>query len=65
MESTLEFDEAQTRKKLIDIMLKDAEWNIMDKESVKIELPLENHKGNGIFIRKEKGKFFLIELIVN
>jgi hypothetical protein len=32
IESTLDFNEAQTRKKLIDIMLKDAGWNVKDSE---------------------------------
>lgn len=47
VESTLEFNEAQTRKKLIDIMLKDAGWYLNDKELVKVELPLGDHKGKG------------------
>nr|WP_279221819.1 type I restriction endonuclease [Clostridium sp. JN-1] len=47
VESTLEFNEAQTRKKLIDIMLKDAGWDVNNKELVKLEVPLENHKGKG------------------
>lgn len=47
IESTLDFNEAHTRKKLIDIMLKDAGWNVGNNDSVKIELPLKDHKGKG------------------
>ncbi|HBJ2623660.1 DUF4145 domain-containing protein [Clostridium botulinum] len=44
VEETLNLNEAETRKKLIDIMLNDAGWDINNKELVKLELPLENHK---------------------
>ena len=47
VEDTLNLNEAETRKKLIDIMLKDAGWDINNKELVKLELPLENHKEQG------------------
>lgn len=47
VEETLNLNEAETRKKLIDIMLKDAGWDINNKELVKLELPLENHKEQG------------------
>jgi type I restriction enzyme R subunit len=47
VESTLDLNEAQTRKKLIDLMLKDAGWDISNNEFVKLELPLENHKKSG------------------
>lgn len=47
VESTLEFNEAQTREKLIDIMLKDAGWDVNNEELVKLELPLNNHRGKG------------------
>ncbi|MBU5591302.1 DEAD/DEAH box helicase family protein [Clostridium sp. MSJ-4] len=47
VEKTLELNEAETRKKLIDLMLKDAGWDINNKELVKLELPLENHKEDG------------------
>lgn len=47
VETTLELNEAQTRKKLIDIMLKDAGWDIEKKDLVKVELTLENHKEVG------------------
>ncbi|MBU3193724.1 DEAD/DEAH box helicase family protein [Clostridium algidicarnis] len=47
VEETLELNEAETRKKLIDIMLKDAGWDINNKELVKVELYLENHKETG------------------
>ncbi|WP_099346788.1 DEAD/DEAH box helicase family protein [Clostridium tertium] len=47
VEETLDLNEAETRKKLIDIMLKDAGWDINNKELVKLELPLENHKEQG------------------
>jgi type I restriction enzyme R subunit len=47
VEETLDLNEAETRKKLIDIMLKDAGWDVSNKELVKLELPLENHKEAG------------------
>lgn len=47
VEETLNLNEAETRRKLIDIMLKDAGWDIDNKELVKLELPLENHKEQG------------------
>lgn len=47
VETTLDLNEAETRKKLIDIMLKDAGWDINNKELVKLEFPLENHKEKG------------------
>lgn len=47
VETTLDLNEAETRKKLIDIILKDAGWDINNKELVKLELPLENHKEEG------------------
>lgn len=47
IEETLELNEAETRKKLIDIMLKDAGWDVANKELVKTEFPLENHKEAG------------------
>lgn len=47
VEETLELNEAETRKKLIDIMLKDAGWDVNNTEFVKLELPLENHKEAG------------------
>lgn len=45
VELSLELNEAETRKKLIDIMLKDAGWDVNNNELVKLELTLENHKG--------------------
>ena len=47
VETTLELNEAETRKKLIDIMLKEAGWNVNNKDLVKLEFPLENHKELG------------------
>ncbi|WP_129595936.1 DEAD/DEAH box helicase family protein [Anaerophilus nitritogenes] len=47
VEETLELNEAETRKKLIDIMLKDAGWDISNNEFVKVEFLLENHKEAG------------------
>ncbi|MBU5268603.1 DEAD/DEAH box helicase family protein [Clostridium cochlearium] len=47
IEETLELNEAETRKKLIDIMLKDAGWDVNNKELVQLEFPLENHKEIG------------------
>lgn len=47
IEETLDLNEVQTRKKLIDIMLKDAGWDVNNKELVKLEFPLENHKELG------------------
>lgn len=47
VEETLDLNEAETRKKLIDIMLNDAGWDINNKELVKLEFPLENHKESG------------------
>ncbi|BCN31861.1 type I restriction endonuclease subunit R [Anaeromicropila herbilytica] len=47
IESTLDLDEAQTRKQLIDLMLKDAGWNTQNTELVKLEYPLKNHKEAG------------------
>ncbi|APC38881.1 type I restriction endonuclease subunit R [Clostridium estertheticum] len=50
VEATLDLNEAETRKKLIDIMLRDAGWDINNKELVRLELPLKDHKkigGNG------------------
>lgn len=47
VEETLDLNEAETRKKLIDLMLKDAGWDINNKELVKLEFPLQNHKGTG------------------
>lgn len=44
VEETLDLNEAETRKKLIDIMLKDAGWDIENNELVKLEFPLKNHK---------------------
>ena len=62
IETTLDLNEAETRKKLIDIILKDAGWDVNNKESVKLEFPLENHKEIGktgradyvLFDKKEK-----------
>lgn len=47
VEASLELNEAETRKKLIDIMLKDAGWDVNNNELVKLEFPLENHKEAG------------------
>ncbi|MGH4049959.1 MAG: DEAD/DEAH box helicase family protein [Clostridium sp.] len=47
VEDTLDLNEAETRKKLIDIMLRDAGWDINDKELVRLELPLKDHKKIG------------------
>lgn len=47
VEETLDLNEAETRKKLIDIMLKDAGWDIENNELVKLEFPLKNHKKAG------------------
>lgn len=47
VEKTLDINEAETRKKLIDIMLKDAGWDVNDRESVELEFPLKDHKGVG------------------
>lgn len=47
VEETLNLNEAETRKKLIDIMLKDAGWDVNNNELVKLEFPLENHKEIG------------------
>lgn len=44
VEETLDLNEAETRKKLIDIILKDAGWDVNNNELVKLEFPLENHK---------------------
>ncbi len=44
IEVSLDLNEAETRKKLIDIMLKDAGWDVNNNELVKLELLLENHK---------------------
>lgn len=51
VEYTLEFNEAKTRVRLIDIMLKDSGWNINNTELVKLEFVLNNHKEPG-----KKGK---------
>ncbi|AJA48915.1 type I restriction enzyme EcoAI R protein [Clostridium pasteurianum DSM 525 = ATCC 6013] len=47
VEETLDLNEAETRKKLIDIMLKDAGWDVSNNELVKLEFHLENHKELG------------------
>lgn len=47
VEDNLELNEAETRKKLIDIMLLDAGWDVNNNELVKLEFPLENHKEAG------------------
>ena len=47
VEETLDLNEAETRKKLIDIMLKDAGWDVNNRDYVKLELPLKDHKGLG------------------
>lgn len=47
VESTLELNEADTRKKLIDLMLRDAGFDVNNKEQVGIEFPLKNHKDIG------------------
>lgn len=47
VEETLDLNEAETRKKLIDIMLKDAGWDVNNKELVKLEFPLKDHKELG------------------
>lgn len=47
IEDNLELNEAETRKKLIDIMLLDAGWDVNNNELVKLEFPLENHKEVG------------------
>jgi type I restriction enzyme, R subunit len=47
VEVSLDLNEAETRKKLIDIMLRDAGWDVNNTELVKLELPLENHKEAG------------------
>lgn len=47
VEKTLDINEAETRKKLIDIMLKDAGWDVNNKELVKLEFPLKDHKDVG------------------
>lgn len=47
VEETLELNEADTRKKLIDIMLRDAGWDINNKELVKLEFSLKDHKELG------------------
>lgn len=47
VEGALELNEAETRKKLIDIMLSDAGWDVNINELVKLEFPLENHKEAG------------------
>lgn len=44
VEETLELNEAQTRKKLIDIILRDAGWDVTDQDSVYMEFPLNDHK---------------------
>lgn len=47
IEETLELNEAETRKKLIDIMLKESGWDTNNNELVKLEFPLQNHKEYG------------------
>ncbi len=47
VEETLNLNEAETRKKLIDLMLKDAGWDVNNTEFVKVEFPLDNHKEDG------------------
>lgn len=47
VEETLDLNEAETRKKLIDIMLKDAGWDVNNKDLVKLEFPLKDHKEPG------------------
>ena len=47
VEETLNLNEAETRKKLIDIMLRDAGWDVNNTEFVKVEFPLDNHKEDG------------------
>ena len=47
VEETLNLNEAETRKKLIDIMLMDAGWDVNNTEFVKVEFPLDNHKEDG------------------
>lgn len=40
VESTLDLNEAQTRKRLIDLMLKDAGWYVTDETRVRLEYRL-------------------------
>ncbi|KOA19526.1 type-1 restriction enzyme R protein [Clostridium homopropionicum DSM 5847] len=47
VEGILDLNEAETRRNLIDIMLKDAGWDINNNELVKLELILANHKEVG------------------
>lgn len=47
LEETLNLNESETRKKLIDLMLKDAGWDVNNTELVKVEFPLDNHKEDG------------------
>ncbi|MDB2158986.1 DEAD/DEAH box helicase family protein [Clostridium butyricum] len=47
VEETLNLNEAETRKKLIDLMLKDAGWDVNNTEFVKVEFPIDNHKEQG------------------
>ncbi|URZ18335.1 DEAD/DEAH box helicase family protein [Clostridium felsineum] len=47
VESLLNINEAETRKRLIDVMLKEAGWDINNKELVKLEFPLKDHKKTG------------------
>ncbi|WP_125153445.1 DEAD/DEAH box helicase family protein [Clostridium rectalis] len=47
VEESLDLDEAKTRKKLIDIKLKEAGWDVFNSQLVREEFPLENHKEQG------------------
>lgn len=49
VETTLNLNEAETRKKLIDIMLKDAGFDINNKDLVELEFLLKDHKKVGEF----------------
>ncbi len=42
---TLKWDEATTRRNLIDVMLAEAGWSVADKEKVSLEYPLDNFAG--------------------
>lgn len=47
VENSLNLNEKETRKQLIDLMLHDAGWDINNKDLVSIEYPLKDHKEIG------------------
>lgn len=68
VEETLDLNEEQTRKILIDIALKDSGWDVNNKELVELEFPLTDHKEPGkkgrvdyVLFNKKKEPIAVIE----